>query len=472
MLRGRRVAFLPFFEEAALSARASAKLVAQPVACLKGRVRAPGDKSVSHRALMFGALALGETTVQGLLEGEDVLCTAAALRALGAEVVHEPGHETGNGTWRIRGFGVGGGREPADVLDLGNSGTAARLLSGILASQPFTSFMTGDASLRGRPMQRVIEPLSRMGARFEARDGGRMPLAIIGTDEMVPIEYRLPVASAQVKSAILLAGLNTAGETTVIEPHATRDHTERMLRHFGAEVRVTPADGGGKRITVVGWPELLGRDIVVPGDPSSAAFAVVAAAIRPGSDITVENVGLNPLRAGLYQTLLDMGADIAFENEREVGGEPVADLHVKGSALKGVEVPAERAPTMIDEYPILAVAAACARGTTRMLGLAELRAKESDRLASVSAGLLANGVKHEMGADTLVVHGTGAAPAGGGLVATHLDHRIAMSFLVLGLAAREPVAVDDGAPIDTSFPGFAKLMNGLGAHIGPDVEAA
>ncbi|HEV3494572.1 MAG TPA: 3-phosphoshikimate 1-carboxyvinyltransferase [Reyranella sp.] len=472
MLRGRRVAFLPFFEEAALSARASAKLVAQPVACLKGRVRAPGDKSVSHRALMFGALALGETTVRGLLEGEDVLCTAAALRALGAEVVHEPGHESGNGTWRIRGFGVGGGREPADVLDLGNSGTAARLLSGILASQPFTSFMTGDASLRGRPMQRVIEPLSRMGARFEARDGGRMPLAIIGTDEMVPIEYRLPVASAQVKSAILLAGLNTAGETTVIEPHATRDHTERMLRHFGAEVRVTAAEGGGKRITVVGWPELLGRDIIVPGDPSSAAFAVVAAAIRPGSDITVENVGLNPLRAGLYQTLLDMGADIAFENEREVGGEPVADLHVKGSALKGVEVPAERAPTMIDEYPILAVAAACARGTTRMLGLAELRAKESDRLASVSAGLLANGVKHEMGADTLVVHGTGAAPAGGGLVATHLDHRIAMSFLVLGLAAREPVAVDDGAPIDTSFPGFAKLMNGLGAHIGPDVEAA
>ncbi|MEA2815970.1 MAG: 3-phosphoshikimate 1-carboxyvinyltransferase [Rhodospirillaceae bacterium] len=473
MLGGRPAAFPPSFVECALSRSANpAKLVARPVACLKGRVRAPGDKSVSHRALMFGALALGETTVRGLLEGEDVLCTAAALRALGAEVVHEPGSEPGQGIWRIRGFGVGGGREPADVLDLGNSGTAARLLSGILASQPFTSFMTGDASLRGRPMQRVIEPLSRMGARFEARDGGRMPLAIIGTDEMVPIEYLLPVASAQVKSAILLAGLNTAGETTVIEPHATRDHTERMLRHFGAEVRVTPAEGGGKRITVVGWPELLGRDIVVPGDPSSAAFAVVAAAIRPGSDITVENVGLNPLRAGLYQTLLDMGADITFENEREVGGEPVADLRVKGSALKGVEVPAERAPTMIDEYPILAVAASCAQGTTRMLGLAELRAKESDRLASVAAGLLANGVKHEMGADTLVVHGTGSAPAGGGLVATHLDHRIAMSFLVLGLAAREAVAVDDGSPIDTSFPGFAQLMNGLGAQIGPDVEAA
>ncbi len=448
--------------ECALTATAaSAKLVARPVARLHGRVRAPGDKSMSHRALMFGALALGETTVRGLLEGEDVLCTAAALRALGAEI----SHEREAGLWRIRGFGVGGGREPADVLELGNSGTAARLLSGILASHRFTSFMTGDASLRSRPMQRVIEPLSRMGARFEARDGGRMPLAVIGTDEMVPVEYRLPVASAQVKSAVLLAGLNTAGETTVIEPEATRDHTERMLRHFGAEVRVTAAEDRGKRITVVGWPELTGRDIVVPGDPSSAAFAVVAAAIRPGSDVTVENVGLNPLRAGLYQTLREMGADIALENARDVGGEPVADLRVKGGGLEGVEVPAERAPSMIDEYPILAVAASCAKGTTRMLGLAELRAKESDRLASVAAGLQANGVKHEIGADTLVVHGSGAPPPGGGLVATHLDHRIAMSFLVLGLAARQPVAVDDGSPIDTSFPGFAALMNSLGAKI-------
>jgi 3-phosphoshikimate 1-carboxyvinyltransferase len=465
MVGGRGVAFSPPFREAVLSLRAhSAKLVARPVGRLLGRVRAPGDKSVSHRALMFGALALGETTVRGLLEGEDVLATAAALRLLGAEVTHE----RDAGLWRVRGFGVGGGREPADVLELGNSGTSARLLAGILASHPFTSVMTGDASLRRRPMQRVIEPLTRMGARFEGREGGRLPLAIVGTDEMVPIEYRLPVASAQVKSAVLLAGLNTAGETTVIEAEPTRDHTERMLRQFGAEVRVTPAPGelgGGKRITVVGWPELLARDIVVPGDPSSAAFAVVAAAIRPGSDIKVEAVGVNPLRTGLYQTLRDMGADIAFENEREVGGEPVADLQVKGGMLKGVDVPAERAPSMIDEYPILAIAAACARGTTRMQGLAELRAKESDRLASVSAGLSANGVKHEMGAADLVVHGTGAPPAGGGLVATHLDHRIAMSFLVLGLAAREPVAIDDGAPIDTSFPGFAQLMNGLGARI-------
>ena len=463
MLGGRRAAFSPSLVESALSGRvATAKLIARPVARLHGRVRAPGDKSVSHRALMFGALALGETKVSGLLEGEDVLATAAALRALGAVVNH-----VGTGLWRIRGFGVGGGRAPDDVLDLGNSGTSARLLSGILASHPFTSFMTGDASLRSRPMQRVIDPLSRMGARFHGREGGRMPLAVIGTDEMVPIEYRLPVASAQVKSAILLAGLNTAGETTVIEPEATRDHTERMLRHFGAEVRVSPAEGGGKRITVVGWPELKARDIVVPGDPSSAAFAVVAAAIRPGSDVTVENVGVNPLRAGLYQTLREMGADIAFDNPREVGGEPVADLHVKGGGLKGIEVPAERAPTMIDEYPILAVAASCAEGTTRMLGLAELRAKESDRLASVAAGLTVNGGRHEMGTDTLAVHGTGAPPEGGGLVRTHLDHRIAMSFLVLGLAAREPVAVDDGSPIDTSFPGFAALMNGLGAKIEP-----
>ncbi len=437
----------------------SSKLIARPVSRLAGRVRAPGDKSVSHRALMFGAMALGETTITGLLTGEDVLRTADAMRALGARVVRE------DGVWRVRGFGVGGGREPADVLDLGNSGTAARLLTGILASHRFTSFMTGDASLRSRPMQRVIGPLSQMGARFEAREGGRMPLAVIGSDEMVPIEYTLPVASAQVKSCILLAGLNTAGETTVIEPEATRDHTERMLRHFGAEVRVVPADNKGKRITVVGWPELRGRDIVVPGDPSSAAFAVVAAAVKPGSDVVVENVGINPLRAGLYTTLREMGADIVLENEREVGGEPVADLHVKGGRLKGVEVPPERAPTMIDEYPVLAVAASCAEGRTRMLGLAELRAKESDRLSSVAAGLAANGVRHEIGADYLVVEGDGKAPAGGGLVKTHLDHRIAMAFLVLGTAAREPVAVDDGATIDTSFPGFAPLMNGLGAKI-------
>lgn len=423
-------------------------------------MRAPGDKSVSHRSLMFGAMALGETTITGLLTGEDVLRTASAVRALGAKVVEQ------DGVWRVRGFGVGGGQEPADVLDLGNSGTSARLLAGILASHRFTSFMTGDGSLRRRPMQRVMDPLGRMGARFESREGGRMPLAIVGTDEMAPIDYTLPVASAQVKSCILLAGLNTAGETTVIEPQATRDHTERMLRHFGADVRVAPAEGGrGKRITVAGWPELKARHITVPGDPSSAAFAVVAAAVMPGSDLLVENVGVNPLRAGLYVTLTDMGADISFENEREVGGEPVADLRVRGGRLTGVDVPPQRAPTMIDEYPILAVAAACAEGTTRMRGLAELRAKESDRLSTLAAGLAANGVRHEMGTDFLVVDGDGRAPPGGGLVKTHLDHRIAMSFLVLGLASRAPVAVDDGSPIDTSFPGFVTLMNGLGARM-------
>ncbi|MFZ5780757.1 MAG: 3-phosphoshikimate 1-carboxyvinyltransferase [Pseudomonadota bacterium] len=444
------------------------KVLAQPVARLSGRVRVPGDKSISHRALMLGALALGETTVRDLLMGEDVLATAAAMRALGAEVTHD----RAAALWRVRGFGIGSAAEPDDVLDLGNAGTAARLLSGILASHPFTSVMTGDASLRRRPMQRVIDPLSRMGALFAARAGGRLPLAITGTDELVPIEYRLPVASAQVKSAILLAGLNTAGETTVIEPQATRDHTERMLRHFGAEVRVSPEAEGGRRITVVGWPELRPCDIVVPGDPSSAAFPAVAAAILPGSDLTIENVGINPLRAGLYVTLREMGADIAFEKAREVGGEPVADLHIRGGELTGVDVPAERAPSMIDEYPVLAAAAACARGTTRLPGLSELRTKESDRLAGIAAGLAANGVRVETGADFLVVHGSGAPPPGGGLVATRLDHRVAMAFLVLGLAARAPVAVDDGSPIDTSFPAFATLMNGLGAHIGPAHEAA
>jgi 3-phosphoshikimate 1-carboxyvinyltransferase len=433
-------------------------MLARPTARLTGRVRAPGDKSISHRSLMLGAIAIGETRIEGLLTGEDVLATAAALRALGVTVGAE-----GDGGWRVQGVGVGGFREPAQVLDMGNSGTSARLLSGLLAGHAFTSFMTGDASLCRRPMRRVTAPLSQMGARFLTRGGDRLPMAITGPETLLPIEYTLPVASAQVKSAILLCGLNAPGETTVIEPSPTRDHTERMLRGFGAEVTVQTLERGGRRATVRGQPSLRAQAISVPGDPSSAAFAAVAAAIRPGSDVVIENVGVNPLRAGLYQTLREMGADLVFENQREVGGEPVADIRVRGGVLRGIDVPAERAPSMIDEYPVLAVAAACAEGTTRMLGVGELRAKESDRVATVAAGLQANGVALEVGPEELVVHGQGRAPAGGGTVATHLDHRIAMSFLVLGLASRDGVAIDDASPIDTSFPSFTATMRSLGA---------
>jgi len=410
---------------------------------------------------MFGALAVGETVVEGLLEGEDVHRTAAAMRAFGADVRREA-----DGLWRIRGVGVGGLVEPDDVLDLGNSGTSARLLLGLAASHPLTAVFTGDASLRRRPMERAMAPLRQMGAVFHARAGGRLPATVLGSAELLPIEYRLPVPSAQVKSAILLAGLNTAGETAVVETEATRDHTENMLRHFGAEVAVAPAAGGGARIAVRGQPELLARPVVVPGDPSSAAFPAVAAAIRPGAEVRIDNVGLNPLRAGLFLCLEEMGCVIRKENARTVQHEPVADLVVLGGGLRGIEVPAERAPSMIDEYPVLAVAAAFAEGTTVMRGLAELRVKESDRLAAIARGLAALGVRVEELPDGLVVHGTGgAAPAADTVVRTHMDHRIAMSFLVYGTAARGPVTVDDGAMIETSFPGFAALMNGLGAML-------
>jgi len=435
-------------------------LVAAPSPPLKGRAAIPGDKSISHRALMFGAVAVGRTRITGLLEGEDVLRTAAACRAMGARI-----DRTGD-TWTVDGVGVGGLAEPGEVLDLGNSGTSTRLLLGLVASHDLTAFFTGDASLTRRPMARVTEPLSRMGARFVTRSGGRLPLAVIGAKTPLPITYRLPVASAQVKSAILLAGLNTPGETTVIEPEATRDHSETMLRHFGATVRVAPEPGGGKRITLVGQPELTARDVVVPRDPSSAAFLLVAGAIVPGSRIELPGIGINPLRAGLIQTLREMGADLAIANERVEGGEPVADLVVSASALRGIEVPPERAPSMIDEYPVLAVAASLARGRTVMRGLAELKVKESNRLAAIARGLEANGVKLEMGEDSLVVEGSdGAPPPGGGLVEAQMDHRIAMSFLVMGLAARKPVRIDDGSFIDTSFPGFVTLMTGLGAKI-------
>lgn len=426
---------------------------------LTGMVQVPGDKSMSHRALMFGALALGETRIEGLLTGEDVLRTADALRALGATITRHA-----DGVWTARGRGVGGLAEPDRVLDMGNSGTAARLLMGLVSTHPFTSVFTGDASLTKRPMARVTGPLAQMGARFELRSNGRLPGAVIGTSNPLPITYALPVASAQVKSAILLAGLNTPGKTTVIEKEPTRDHTERMLRHFGVEVTVEQVEGG-LAATVTGHAELTARDLKVPGDPSSAAFPIVAALIRPGSRVSLPNVGTNIRRTGLYTTLVEMGADIAFENVREEGGEPVADLIVAASALKGIEVPPDRAPSMIDEYPILGVAAACAEGTTVMRGLAELRVKESDRLAMIADGLVACGVKLEMGEDWLVIHGTGMPPAGGARVATAMDHRIAMSFLVLGMATDQPVAVDDGGFIDTSFPGFVDLMNGLGAGI-------
>ena len=425
-------------------------------------MRPPGDKSISHRALMLGALAVGETRVSGLLEGEDVLRTANAMRLLGATVKRDE-----NGLWRINGVGVGGFGEPADIIDVGNSGTSARLLSGLLATSGFVSFMTGDASLRRRPMRRVIEPLSQFGAQFLTRDGMRLPMAVIGTNAPVPIRYVTPVPSAQVKSAVLLAGLNTMGETTLVEREATRDHSEIMLAHFGATVRQEQTDEG-LAITIVGQPDLVARDIEVPGDPSSAAFAIVAACIASEGELLVEHVGVNPSRTGLYTTLREMGAAIAWRNERLVGGEKVADLVVtSGAKLKGVDVPAERAPSMIDEYPILAVAAAHAQGTTIMRGLAELKVKESDRLAAIAAGLSANGVKVEVGADSLTVHGTGGRIEGGGTVQTHLDHRIAMSFLVMGMGARQPVTVDDIEMVDTSFPGFVALMNGLGAKIAP-----
>lgn len=427
---------------------------------ISGEIRVPGDKSISHRSLLIGALAVGETVIEGLLEGEDVLCTAAALRALGAGV--ERGDD---GRWRVQGVGIGGLREPSGVLDMGNSGTAARLLMGVLASHPLTAFVTGDASLCRRPMARVQIPLEQFGARIVAREGGRMPLAITGSGEPMPISYRLPVASAQVKSAVLLAGLNTPGKTTAIETQPTRDHTERMLRHFGAEVETTEEADGALAVTVTGQPELTGRDIHVPADISSAAFPMVAALVVPGSELTLTAVGMNPRRTGLVDTLVEMGAEIEIRNEREIAGEPVADLLVRASHLKGVAVPASRAPSMIDEYPVLAVAAAVAEGVTIMHGLAELRVKESDRLGAMARGLAACGVHVEEGKDSLTVHGRGGLAPGGGMIETDLDHRIAMAFLVLGMACEQPISIDDSEPIETSFPGFVELMNGLGAKI-------
>lgn len=434
-------------------------LQAAPHGALGGAAALPGDKSISHRSLMLAAMAVGRSRVEGLLEGEDVLATAGALRRMGVEIAR-----IGPGDWEVWGVGVGGLAEPEDVLDLGNAGTGARLLMGLLAGHAFTSFLTGDASLRSRPMRRVIEPLSRMGAAFLARSGGRLPLALTGRNDLVPIVHESPIASAQVKSAVLLAGLHAPGSTTVIEPAASRDHTERMLRAMGADILVEESGTGGRRVTVTGQPELAPQRFVVPGDPSSAAFPTVAAAVTPGSTLRLTGIGLNPLRTGIYATLGEMGAALCVENERLAGGEPVGDLVVEGGGLRGVEVPAARAPTMIDEYPILAVAAARAEGTTVMRGLAELRVKESDRLAVMAEGLAACGVAVEVEGDDLIVHGSGRL-AGGAEIDARLDHRIAMSFLVLGGLATAPIRVRGADAIETSFPGFASLMNGLGAAI-------
>lgn len=427
---------------------------------LSGHIRIPGDKSISHRSLMFGALASGQTRISGLLEGDDVIHTANAMRAMGAKITKD------NDVYVIHGTGNGCLLEPEQPLDFGNAGTGARLTMGLVGTYAMKTRFIGDASLSKRPMGRILDPLRLMGVQVEASEGDRLPLTLWGAVTPNPITYRVPMASAQVKSAVLLAGLNTPGITTVIEPVMTRDHTEKMLVGFGADLEVETDNDGVRYIHLEGQGELHGQDITVPGDPSSAAFPIVAALITEGSDITIENVLLNPTRTGLITTLLEMGADISFENKRQTGGEEVADIRVRSSRLKGVKVPKERAPSMIDEYPVLAVAAAFAEGKTIMEGLAELRVKESDRLSAVANGLKINGVDCEEGKDFLIVTGEPSAKnIGGGTVTTHLDHRIAMSFLVLGLGAEKPVTIDDKRMIATSFPEFMGLMAKLGAHI-------
>jgi len=423
-------------------------------------VRVPGDKSISHRALILGALAVGTTRITGLLEGEDVLNTATAMRALGARI-----ERTGAGAWQVDGVGVAGFATPAGPLDFGNSGTGCRLVMGAVAGCPITATFDGDASLRSRPMRRILDPVALMGAKvIAAAEGGRLPITLAGARDPIPIVYRTPVASAQIKSAVLLAGLAAPGTTIVIEFEASRDHTELMLKHFGAEVVSEPDGSHGRKITLHGQPELVPAAVAVPADPSSAAFPMVAALIAPGSDVFLADVMTNPLRTGLLTTLREMGAAISLEETTSEGGEAMAGFRVRAAPLRGVEVPAERAPSMIDEYPVLAVAAAYAEGTTVMRGLKELRVKESDRLAATAAMLRANGVEADIAGDDLIVHGRGRV-AGGGLVATHMDHRIAMSALVMGLASERPVTIDDGAFIATSFPGFVDMMRRLGGDV-------
>lgn len=428
---------------------------------LTGVAEVPGDKSISHRSLILGAMAIGETKISGLLEGDDVLDTAKAMQAFGAEVVNH-----GGGNWSVYGVGVGGFAEPGQVIDCGNSGTGVRLIMGCMATSPITVTFTGDASLNGRPMARVTDPLALFGAKAVGRKGGRLPMTIVGAAEPTPVRYVVPVPSAQVKSAVLLAGLNAPGKTVVIEKEATRDHSERMLAGFGAEITVEDSEEG-RVITLTGRPELKPQEIAVPRDPSSAAFPVCAALITPGSDVLVPGIGLNPTRAGLFYTLQDMGADLTFENPREEGGEPVADLRAKYSPnMKGIEVPPDRAASMIDEYPVLSVVASFAMGKTMMAGVKELRVKESDRIDAMARGLRANGVTVDEGEDWWSVEGLGRdGVPGGGTCESFLDHRIAMSFMVMGMGAQRPVTVDDGNPITTSFPIFEPLMTSLGAKL-------
>jgi len=443
-----------------VSQTAPSPLVARRSGALNGRVQVPGDKSISHRALIFGALAVGETRISGLLEGEDVINTGKAMRGLGAAV-----ERAGEGEWRVRGVGVGGFRAPAAVLDFGNSATGCRLVMGAVAGCPITATFDGDASLRKRPMRRILDPVELIGARaVSATEGGLLPITLVGARDPMPIVYRTPVPSAQIKSAVLLAGLAAPGETVVVEAEASRDHTERMLSHFGADIRVESEGAGGRKITLKGEPELVPAPVVVPADPSSAAFPMVAAVIVPGSEVILAGVMTNPLRTGLITTLREMGADIEALATKSDVSEEMADLRVRASALRGVEVPAGRAPSMIDEYPVLAVAASFAEGTTVMRGLAELRVKESDRLAAVADGLRANGVEAEIAGDDLIVHGKGRA-LGGGTVATHMDHRIAMAFLVMGFASEKPIGIDDASFIATSFPGYVPMMRGLGGEL-------
>lgn len=437
------------------------KLISSKINTLSGNASIPGDKSISHRCLMLGALAIGETTVSGMLEGEDVLHTADAMRAMGAKIDKDD-----KGVWHIHGAGLGTLLQPEHDLEMGNSGTSTRLLMGLVAGHSISAHFTGDASLSKRPMQRVMDPLSEMGAHFEAQQGCRLPLRVIGARDIMPITYRLPVASAQVKSAVMLAGLNARGRTSVIEEKPTRDHTENMLRAFGGDVQVEILEDGAQAIHVTGQKPLKPCHVDVPADPSSAAFPAVAAILVDGADIVLPNIGINPRRAGVFDMLKAMGAKIIFKNRRIQGGEPVCDLHIKGGApLKGIDVPPHVNPSMIDEFPIFAVAASCAQGKTVMRDLDELRVKESDRLAMMAKGLSACGVKLEVQGNDLIIHGNGSPPQGGAEIETALDHRIAMSFLILGCVSKQPVTIDDAAPIATSFPGFTDLMNGLGCDI-------